>query len=269
MPRRCSIDPLLDNLVAAQDGLMTRAQALTAGHTKRSIAGCMQRQWQRVLPGVYLTHRGTPTRRQLLVAALLYAGPDAAIDGLDACHFHGVKAVVPTSDVHIVVPWGHPARSFWWLVVRRSKNPIAVVETDHVRYVDAATAAMTVARQCRRERRALAVLSDCMQRRLATHEELLCAHAAATPRNALMIDSVLASLSSGIRSVGENDFRLLAVGSTQLPPLLYNALLRLPIGRLVSPDALCVCCAVVHETNGRERMRARTSSRACRSATTS
>ena len=251
MPRLCSLDPLLDALIAAQDGLITREQAFGGGHTKRSLAGQVQRHWQRVLPGVYLTNRGTPTRRQLLISALLYAGLEAAIDGLDACHFHGLKAVVPTNDVHIVVPWGHPARSFGWLVVRRSKNPIVAVETDQVRYVDAATAAMTVARQCRRERRALAVLSDCIQRRLATYEELVRAHATATPRNALLIDSVLGSLSSGVRSVGENDFRVLAVGSEQLPPLLYNGLFRLPNGRLVSPDAICLCCAVVHETNGR------------------
>lgn len=251
MPRRCSIDPLFDAVVAAQDGLVTRDQAIAAGLTKRALATRVQREWQRVLPGVYATHRGSPTRRQYLLAALLYAGHDAAIDGLDACHFHGLKAVVPTPDVHICVPWGHPARSFGWLVVRRTKSPIITVETEFLRYVDAATAAMTVARSCRHERRALAVLSDCLQRRLASHEELVRAHAAATPRNALLIDGVIEALATGVRSVGENDFRMLAVDSGRLPPLLYNSLLRLPDSRLISPDALCPCCAVVHETNGR------------------
>jgi hypothetical protein len=251
MPRSCSVDPLFGAKVTAQDGLVSRDQTFAAGLTKSAIASRLQRDWQRVLPGVYLTHRGTPTRRQLLVAALLYAGSDAAIDGLDACRFHGVKAIIPTTDVHVVVPWGHPARSFGWLIVRRSKWPIVTVGTALVRYVDAATASMTVARACRQEHRALAILSDCLQRRLATHEELLRAHALATPRNALLIDNVLAALSTGVRSVGENDFRLLAVESRQLPALLYNCLLRLPNSRLISPDALCPCCAVVHETNGR------------------
>ena len=251
MPRVCSVDPLFDTVVVAQDGLVSRDQVFRAGLTKSALASRLQRDWQRLLPGVYLTHRGQPTRRQQLIAALLYAGPEAAIDDLDACHFHGVKAIIPTSDVHIVVPWGHPARSFSWLVVRRTKWPIVADETDFVRYVDAATAAMSVARRSRHERRALAILSDCLQRRLATHDELVRAHAVASPRNALMIDDVLEALSSGIRSVGENDFRVLAVESGRLPELLYNCLLRLPDSRLISPDALCRCCAVVHETNGR------------------
>jgi len=251
MPRLCAVDDSLVLLAANQDGLVTRSQAVLAGLTRRAVGIRLGRDWQAVLPGVYLTHRGTPTRRQLLLAALLYAGPDAAIDGLDACHFHGIKAVVPTPDVHIVVPWGHKARSFNWLVVRRTTSPIRTVETDLIRWVDAATGAMTVARGCRSERRALAVLSDVLQRRLATYDDLLDAHVAATPRHARLIDGVLESLATGVRSVPENDFRVIAETSHLLPPVIYNGLLKLPGGRLISPDALIRDSAVVHETNGR------------------
>jgi hypothetical protein len=38
-------------------------------------------RWQVLLPNVYLTIAGEPSRRQMLVAALLYAGNDAGIDG--------------------------------------------------------------------------------------------------------------------------------------------------------------------------------------------
>jgi hypothetical protein len=191
------------------------------------------------------------TRRQLLLAALLWAGPEAAIDGLDACVYSGIKAIIPTEQVHIVVPWGHPARSRHYVVARRTKAPIRTVGGDPLRYVTPATAAMTVARSARTERRALAVLSDALQRKCATFDDMIQAHADATPRNARLIDDVLESLSTGVRSVPENDFRVLVLGSSILPPLLYNCLLRLPDDRRISPDALCLCCGVVHETNGR------------------
>jgi hypothetical protein len=36
-----------------------------------------------------------------------------------------------------------------------------------------------------------------------------------------------------------------------LPPLLYNRRLKLPGGRIISPDALALDAGLVHETNGR------------------
>jgi len=62
-----------------------------------------------------------------LVAALLFAGPDAAIDGADACRFHGIKAVAVDDDhVHVVVPWGSAARSRGFVTVRRTLAPIEI-----------------------------------------------------------------------------------------------------------------------------------------------
>jgi len=183
---------------------------------------------------------------------MLYAGPEAAIDGSDACQFHGIRAVSPDPAlVHIVVPWEHRARNVRYLHVRRTRAEIVTVETDLVRYVDPATAAMTVARGSYGARRAMAVLSDTLQRRLATYEELLQAHVRGTPRNARMLDEILASLASGVRSVPENDFRQLVQASRLLPTPLYNCLLRLPCGRLISPDALIQDAGLVHESNGR------------------
>src|SRR4051794_25547457 len=119
MPRRCLVLPALDAHVAAQDGVLTREQGLAHGLTPRAIAYRLAcGAWQGVLPGVYVTHSGVPTRRQRLVAALLFAGPTAAIDAVDACHFHGVSAVRPDESlVHVVVPWGDTARTRGFVVV--------------------------------------------------------------------------------------------------------------------------------------------------------
>lgn len=40
--------------------------------------------WQLLAPATVLLTSGTPTRRQRIRAALVYAGPDAVLTGLDA-----------------------------------------------------------------------------------------------------------------------------------------------------------------------------------------
>src|SRR5579875_2254144 len=104
MPRRCPTDARLPALLREQDWVIHRDQAFDLGLSRHAIGHRVSTgQWQRILPLVCLAAPGEPTRRQLLIASLLYAGPEAAIDGVDACRFHGVRAV-PIDDtlVHVV-----------------------------------------------------------------------------------------------------------------------------------------------------------------------
>ena len=253
MPRRCQTSPLLPHLLIAQDHLLHRDQARAGGLTVEAVSHRLRTsQWQVVLPDVYLTHPGELSRRQLMVAALLYAGPNAAIDGADACRFHGLKAVpVDEAKVHVVVPFGEEARSRDFLVVRRTVVPFSVVRTDRIRYVEPAVAVVAATRRMRAPRSVLAVMSEALQRRVTTYDELVRAHVQGPPRNSRHGDAALGALASGIRSAPEEDFRRLAQASTVLPELEYNVWLRLPGGRIVCVDALIRSSGVVHETNGR------------------
>src|SRR5437764_971370 len=142
-----------------------------SGMTRHGIENCFEYDgWQRLLPGVYLTHVGNPSRRQKLIAALLYAGNDSAIDADDACAFHGITAVRP--DVHIVrvvVPQESPARSRGFVRVRRTSAPIRTVSTQRLRYLEPAAAVIASTRLYRSDRTALALVSDAVQRRIATY----------------------------------------------------------------------------------------------------
>ena len=89
---------------AAQDGVVTRSQALSSGLTRRAWQWRLHTgDWQGVLPGVAVTHSGTPTRRQLLWAAVLAAGPGAALSGDEALVLHGMQLPEPPV-VHVAVP---------------------------------------------------------------------------------------------------------------------------------------------------------------------
>lgn len=243
----------LDALLCAQDQLVHRRQAYALGMTRDGIAHRERYAgWQELLRNVFLSHRGEPSHRQRLVAALLYAGPDAAVDADDACVFHGVRAVRPADMVvRVVVPPAATVRSHSFVVIRRTRAAFDVIRTDLLSYADPATAAIASARLRHDPRRVLAILSDVVQRRITTVDALVRAHIRASPRNARLTDQALTHLRSGVHSVGEADFQLLAQASPIVPPLLYNPLLRLPDGRLISPDALAVDAGLVHEVNGR------------------
>lgn len=253
MPPRCPTVERLPALIAAQDWVIDIDQAERLGLTRRAAyrrdaVGA----WRRLMPGVYLAHPGDPTRRQLLIAALLWAGPGSAIDADDACFFYGVRAAHPSPDVvRIVVPHDSPARDIGFVRVRRTRAPIVVARTGLLRYLEPAAAVIAAARMRTDARSVVALLSDAVQRRVTTGDALLHAHVQATPRNAALTAAALADVRGGARSAPEAEFRRLAEASLVLPPLLYNCLLRLPSGRLVSPDALAPDSATVHETNGR------------------
>jgi hypothetical protein len=253
MPRRCETDPLLSALLIFQDHVLSRDQSLSHGVTRESIRYRLRcGKWQLLLPDVYLTHEGEPSRRQLLIAALLYAGEEAAIDGADACRFHGIKAVPIDEDrVFVLVPFGNAARSRGFVVVRRTLAPMTTVSTDRIRYVDPATAVIAATRRMTRDRSVLAALSDALQRRITTYDELVRAHVQGPPRNARGADAAMEHLGAGTRSAPEADFRTLVMASAVLPAVEYNVWLRLSTGRVVCVDALVRDSALIHETNGR------------------
>jgi hypothetical protein len=240
-------------LIRAQDWVIHRDQALRAGLTRRAIDHRLSTGgWQVVLRGVYVTHPGEPSRRQLLIAAQLYAGPRSAIDAADACRWHGIKAVpVDDARVHVVEPWGEPARSAGFVVVRRTLAPITAVPSQYLRFVAAPSAVISATRYMNADRQVLAALSDALQRNLASYDDLVRAHIQGSPRNARRADVALRFLGEGARSAAEADFLRLAAASATLPRPMCNALLRLPDGRLISPDALFTDAGLVHETNGR------------------
>ncbi|SEF18321.1 hypothetical protein [Jiangella alba] len=115
-------------LAHAQDGLITRQQAIAAGMTKDAVRHAIRRggPWQRLLPGLYATFSGplTPVHRRR--AAILHGGPDAAISGTWAAEMHGLAYGPPAQDVvDVLVPWDSARRTNGFVRVCRTTHPPA------------------------------------------------------------------------------------------------------------------------------------------------
>jgi hypothetical protein len=76
---------------AGHHGIISRMEALSLGMTKRSIdARLSSGAWLRVMPGVYRVASFPETWRGRLLAALLWAGPDAFVSHRSAAALYGL-----------------------------------------------------------------------------------------------------------------------------------------------------------------------------------
>lgn len=88
----------------AQSGVVSRQQARDAGYTAKSIEWRLRKgSWRRLHLGVYATFTGTPSREAKLWAAVLGAGPGAALSHETAAELHEFLAK-PVSQIHLSVP---------------------------------------------------------------------------------------------------------------------------------------------------------------------
>ena len=124
----------LRRIAGDQDGLITRAQVLGAGFTDDWIeAQLAARRWTRILRKVFATTTGTLTERQRQRAALLCAGPSAALSHTSAARRHGMT-IPDDGVVHMTVPYTssavdrpavrvHRSRAFDHILVDREDLP--------------------------------------------------------------------------------------------------------------------------------------------------
>ena len=244
--------PNLTTVLAAQEGLLTRAQALTC-LTKPAVDHRLGRVWKVILPGVYSTGAGPLSERQRMRAALLWAGDDAQLDDLTALGIYRCRYLPADPRVFVVVPATRQRQSREFVVVRRTVYPPRAVAS-HLKMplVPIARGLADFALRHDREREVRAVLLAAVQRRQVTVAELNAELPTAPSRGRRRFMRVLEEIGTGVRSAPEGDVRVLVERSRLLPTPLYNCLLKLPSGRRVSPDLLIEDAALIHETNGRE-----------------
>ncbi|HET6818582.1 MAG TPA: type IV toxin-antitoxin system AbiEi family antitoxin domain-containing protein [Mycobacteriales bacterium] len=255
MPRTIKTAATLEALLHAQDGVATVDQLLGHGISRNAIDKRVTRgRWQRLISGVILTEPGSRTRRQLLIAASLWAGADAAIDGVDALRWYGLDVPRPAGDrVHVVVPALSQHRTRGFVVVRRALAQITVGDHGLVPYVDAATAAIVAARNERDTRRGINLLSRSLQQGVVTVRSLQTARQLIGDKWCRPTDGALLAVGVGLRSSAEADLRRLWSTSALLPEPTWNQWLDLGDGGpFVCVDALIKSAGMAQEVIGRK-----------------
>jgi hypothetical protein len=202
----------LTDLMAQQDGLVTRGQVLARGLGDGFIDTRLRRKdWRRVHRGVFIDHTGPLTWRQELWAALLFYGEAdgrAAACDRSALVLCGISAPAAGSVVHVAVDRDRRVHRLPGVRLHRMTS---FEEHVHPQRRPARlrleVAVLQAAASARDEAAAIAVLADACQKRRTTPPRLVGVLDAlpCLRRRAFMV-SVLRDVAEGAHSVLEHRY---------------------------------------------------------------
>jgi hypothetical protein len=253
MPRRSS--PRADELRTLVGGGVVRVDHLVEiGLTRSTIAHRCRPggPWRRLAPGIVKLDNGPVTRADRRRAALLHAGADAVLTGLDALELHGMRRMpAPAGPVHVLIPEERRRGGAGLALVERTERvPSAVPGRWPLAPI--ARAALDAARRLAARDEVRALLAEVVQRGRCTPAALNAELADGSGRGTRLPREVLHEISDGVRSVAEADAREVAQRSG-LPAPLWNAKLYDRYGRFVAmPDAWFDDVGMAWEIDSRE-----------------
>ena len=227
MPKRAVFDgDLLARTLAAQDQVITRRQALACGIPRNTVSFWCRPggKWQKLLPGVYLAATGKPTSEQRLVAAVLYAGPQAVITGPAALRLHRLRAPGPDL-IDVLIPHAARRQSAGFVRIHRTVRRPRVRRTGAVRFCHAARAVADTARVLTALDDVKAVVAEAVQKRACSIAEIGLELDKGPSNESARLRAALRSVRAGTRSVAEDRFRE-RVMKSNLPAPRYNVFLR-------------------------------------------
>ncbi|TDD54920.1 hypothetical protein E1263_26690 [Kribbella antibiotica] len=113
----------LEVLIHDQGRIVSRAQLFAAGWSEAKIRQPLRaRRWQVVHPAVYATHTGPLGYDELLLAALLYAGPEAAWSHYTAAEQLGLIKPDGRRPVYVTIPEHRQIAPRPGLVIHRDRH---------------------------------------------------------------------------------------------------------------------------------------------------
>ncbi|MCD2192373.1 hypothetical protein LQ327_03040 [Actinomycetospora endophytica] len=179
--------------------------------------------WQLVAPATVMLETGTPTRRQLLRAGLLHAGPDAVVTGLDAARAHQLHRGELPEAVHLLIRSSSRIHGTSLIVIERTKRLPPALLRDDFPVAPVERCVLDAVRRLRGESEIAAILTEPVQRRMVLpgmlRDELDagCRKGSSTPR------AVLRAIDDGVRSAAEFDVHRWWSAQPELPrAVLFN-----------------------------------------------
>lgn len=229
----------LDQQLRAAERVLTHAQLRDLGVSPATI---MRRigpdgPWQRLLPGVVLAHRGTPTRRERILGALARAGPDSVVTGSDALRLRGAGQEISRPVVHVLLPDDRRRTSHGFALFERTRRLPDPVTRQGIPCAGVARAVVDQARRTEELDGVRGLIAHVVQRRLCTVDEIRSEVDATARQRTALSRRVLWEVGDGVRSVAEAKARAV-MAAHGIPAPAWNIQLIDADGEpFLSPDA--------------------------------
>jgi len=229
VPRTTPLPPGVAATAAQQGGCLSRAQLAALGVSPDRVARQVRAaRWQRVGPLVVATTTGPLERRGQQWAAVLAAGPRAALCGLSALEAHGLRGW-ERPEIGVRVPRGRDVAGPPWVRATSSRRPARVVRRGGLPVLAVEDAAVEAAGAARSPSTAGGLLAAVVQQRLTTPARLRAAVLAAGPvRHRRELLAVLDDVEGGAQALSE--VRLVRLCRTAGLPVPAQQLVRLDGG---------------------------------------
>jgi hypothetical protein len=261
MPRTAAFDrQRLAALAARQHSVITRAQALECGMTRRVVEYRIRSggPWSALLPGVYLTHTGRPDDAAREMAALLYAGSQSVLTGVAALRRHGLSVSKPGGPgrsqadvVDVLVPLASRRVDVASVRLHRtSRLPRGFCVAGEARFALPPRAVADAVRLMTELNEVRALVAEAVQRRRCSIQHLAEELAAGPVNGSALLRQALAEVADGVRSAIEADLRDL-IRWARLPTPLYNPRLLVDGEFLAMPDCWWPESGVAGEADSR------------------
>jgi hypothetical protein len=260
MGRLASYDTAaVTDLVRRQDGVICRSQAAACGMTEAAMRHRIRPDgpWQVVLPGVYLSTRGTMTARQRQVAAFCYAGRVSgqalAVTGSAALAWHRIRTSAPPAErVDVLVKPACRRRDAGFArLLPTTIMPGAAFWDGSVCYAPPARATADAARQLRDPADVRAVVAAVVQQGRVTVWQLAEELSLGAVQQSAGLRRALAEVAQGVRSGAEGDLVAL-IRRSRLPVPMLNPRLFVGDELLAVPDAWWPEAGVAAEVDSQE-----------------
>jgi very-short-patch-repair endonuclease len=195
----------IDVLIHEQHQIVSRTQLLAAGWSdadmRRRLRG---RRWRTVHPGVYATHTGPIGYDEQILAALLYAGPEAAWSHYTAAEQFGLIKPDDRRPVYLVIPWRRRVRARPNIVITRDahwEDRLAAVIPPRSRPADAVLDIVGISRSL--DAAAAVVAEACQSGRVSPDQILLALADRPQLRHRAALGSILGDVAQGTHSLLE------------------------------------------------------------------
>jgi hypothetical protein len=188
----------------------------------------------------------------MVEAALLYAGEQAMVTGIEACQRYGLENVPQDLSVQILVPARRKIISNGYAVIERTTRLPEPVVRDDIPLAPLTRSVLDACRRLRTHEPVSALITEAVQRKRLHPEHLRYELEHGSQRGTAVPREVLRDVISGAHSVAEID-AMRVWERTGLPPLEWNRELFDVHGTFIArPDAWCPSVGMVWEIDSYE-----------------
>jgi hypothetical protein len=212
---------------ASWEGVIRARDLVRLGVPERTVYRRTQEDgpWTLLLPATIMLSNGAPTRRQLEIAALLYAGAQAVLTGLGGARHHGIRRGEDPTTVHVLIPIDQQITSSGFAIVERTRRMPRAVERDGLPVAPLARCLVDEGRRKKDTSAIAALFTEAVQSRRLLPEMLRLELDRASRKGTAAPRRVLAAVDDGVWSPAEFEAREFWEETTDLPAIRWNVAL--------------------------------------------